>query len=129
MANKKVAYGLVLSALVVMALAFTASQQTFGAMHGAVPQISYKPLVNGTVNTTFIESGLPRSAVFKVTYDNITENTTVVNVTNTSLVFATPAGNYLATGHNSIVGNTVYFPTPASATVAAGGTYHVRYSR
>jgi len=72
MANKKAAYLLVLSALVVMALIVTVTQQTFGAMHSSTFQREYAQqttdtstingeCIGGNARIIFNENGIPAS--------------------------------------------------------------------
>lgn len=124
MANKKVVYGLVMSALIVMVLAFTASQRASTGLDGATLQSVVRSQANGTVNTTFTENTLPLGSVFKVKYNNITKNTT-----NQTIVFATPAGTYPFDVYNTTVGNSTYVPSPASGSLKTGSTKHIKFSK
>lgn len=78
---------------------------------------------NATLQTLFLESGLPANATWDVAYGGLTEGSG-----SNSIVFSTPPGNYSFSIQGPAVNGSVYLPIPSTGMFEAGNILSVRFA-
>jgi hypothetical protein len=115
-------------ALLVAVVALGAIHYSSNSNSGIMWQGSNPPPASGggQVMTTFVEMGLPNGALFAVTYDNITNSTTVAVASN-SVLFSTPAGVHAYLVPNMTYNGKIYYIHTRTGNVGSGIKVSVSY--
>jgi PGF-pre-PGF domain-containing protein len=103
---------------------FNFGRLRFYPPNGVMPSATFSGVIAvSSINTSFIETGLPAGTQWNATYDGIKGTSTTNTIT-----ISTSSGNYPFSVQLVHLSGNVYVPSPSSGTLAAGNTIKITFT-